>query len=630
MSDIHLHAGAEEVNRLLADAPVGFAFFDRELRHVRINEVLARGNRYSAAEHIGRNLREVNPQFADQAEQALAHVLATGEVVVNDNLVKRVDGQDQYLSVQYSPARERDGSIAGVAVIAVDVTERRLAQRWLERSEARYRTLVQATAMDVWRTDAEGHLIGDMPAWRSVTGQSADEVLGFGWVAGVHPEDRERAWSSWRECMRERCAYVCEYRIGSAATGWRTVVARCLPIIEGDVLVEWVGTTLDITDVRGAEVAREEAFSRLRAEALTLQRSILPEQAFQPEELEVCARYVPGAPGTEVGGDWYDVIPLAAGRVGLVVGDVMGRGVRAAAVMGQLRTAVRAFSRLDLRPAELLGLLDGLVAELKDEQIVTCTYAVYDPGTQLMTLANAGHLPTVVVRRDGESTLVTENVGPPLGLGLGVFTEVEIRLEPGALLALYTDGLVEGRRSDIDQGITALVEVLSDQAEDMEAHCTKVLERLGRSHGHEDDVALLLVRLPLGLEERTRVERLDLPRGIRSVRQARAFCQQLFSGWELEPQVAEAARLVVNELVTNALVHGRPPVSLMLRRTSSMLYVEVFDASGHRPHRRVATAEDEGGRGLHLVAELSERWGVRPAGDGGKAVWVAIALHQQD
>ncbi len=626
MSDIHLHAGAEEVDRLLADAPVGFAYFDRDLRYVRINDVLARGNGFAVDDHIGRTLREINPHVADQAEQALEQVLRTGEVVVNDSLVKGLDGREQYLSVQYSPARERDGSIAGVAVIAVDVTEHRLAQRWLERSEARYRTLVQATAMDVWRTDADGHLIGDMPAWRSVTGQSAEDVLGFGWVAGVHPDDRGRAWSSWQECVRERCAYVCEYRIGTPATGWRTVVARCLPIIEDDVLIEWVGTTLDITDVRGAEVAREEAFSRLRAEALTLQRSILPEQTFQPEELEVCARYVPGAPGTEVGGDWYDVIPLAAGRVGLVVGDVMGRGVRAAAVMGQLRTAVRAFSRLDLPPAELLGLLDGLVAELKDEQIVTCTYAIYDPGTQLMTLANAGHLPTIVVRRDGANTLVRDNVGPPLGLGLGVFTEVEIRLEPGSLLALYTDGLVEGRRSDIDHGIAALVDVLSDQAEAMEAHCTRVLERLGRSQGHEDDVALLLVRLPLDLDERTRVERLDLPRGIRSVRQARAFCQRLFVGWEIDPQVAEAARLVVNELVTNALVHGRSPVSLMLRCTGSMLYVEVFDASGHLPRRRVATADDEGGRGLQLVAELSERWGVRPAGDGGKAVWVAIAL----
>lgn len=385
-----------------------------------------------------------------------------------------------------------------------------------------------------------------------------------------------------------------------------------------------MGTTLGITEARAVEAARAEAFSLLRAEALTLQRSILPEDTFQPEELEVCARYVPGVEGTEVGGDWYDVIPLGAGRVGLVIGDVMGRGVRAAAVMGQLRTAIRAYSRLDIPPAELLGLLDGLVAELKDEQIVTCTYAVYEPATKVVTLASAGHLPPIVVPTDGAAVLVSTKVGAPLGVGIGVFAEHQLTLDPGDELAMYTDGLVESRGADIDAGIATLMDVLAKPYGSMDEQCDAALEQLGRATGRDDDVALLVVRLPETAEARD-VERMDVPRGIRSVRQARRFCVALFLRWQLDHQVADAARLVVNELVTNALLYGGSPVELVLRRTGTMLYVEVFDASGHLPRRRLASTEDEGGRGLHLVASLSQRWGVRPAGDG-KAVWAAILL----
>ncbi len=385
------------------------------------------------------------------------------------------------------------------------------------------------------------------------------------------------------------------------------------------------GHELGISDTEAIEAARAEAFSLLRAEALTLQRSILPEDTFQPEELEVCARYLPGVEGTEVGGDWYDVIPLGAGRVGLVIGDVMGRGVRAAAVMGQLRTAIRAYSRLDIPPAELLGLLDGLVAELKDEQIVTCMYAVFDPATKVMTLASAGHLPPILVRPDRPAILVPSKVGAPLGVGLGVFTEHQISLEPGALLAFYTDGLVERRGVDIDAGITACMGVLEQPADDLDQWCEAVLGRLGPSDGQDDDVALLLVRLPCTDAAIDGVERMEVPRGIRSVRHARRWCLGLFLRWHLSREVADAARLVVNELVSNALLHGRGPIELVLRRTATMLYVEVFDASGHMPRRRLASTDDEGGRGLHLVASLSQRWGVRPAGDG-KSVWVAMSL----
>jgi anti-sigma regulatory factor (Ser/Thr protein kinase) len=213
-------------------------------------------------------------------------------------------------------------------------------------------------------------------------------------------------------------------------------------------------------------------------------------------------------------------------------------------------------------------------------------------------------------------------------VGEEVFVEEQVNLAPGNLLALYTDGLVESRERDIDEGINQLTEVLVAGTGSLEERCDEVLERLGRRSGIGDDVALLLVRLPPESDRRTPAARMHVPRGIQSVAQARAFCTRLFTEWGLSEEVASAALLVVNELVTNALVHGRAPLELLLRRTATRLYVEVVDGSGHLPRRRLAGYDDEGGRGLHLVAALSERWGVRPAGEG-KAVWAAMVLTPQ-
>jgi hypothetical protein len=200
-----------------------------------------------------------------------------------------------------------------------------------------------------------------------------------------------------------------------------------------------------------------------------------------------------------------------------------------------------------------------------------------------------------------------------------------VTLEPAAQLAFYTDGLVECRGADLDSRIATLMGLLEREADDINELCDGVLAQMVRADGGEDDIALLVVRLPATVADRSQAERMAVPRGIRSVRQARRFATALFARWRLKREVGDAARLVVNELVTNALLYGRSPVELVLRRTATMLYVEVFDASGHLPRRRLASTEDEGGRGLHLVAALSQRWGVRPAGDG-KAVWAAISL----
>ncbi|MYS14491.1 PP2C family protein-serine/threonine phosphatase, partial [Streptomyces sp. SID4982] len=226
--------------------------------------------------------------------------------------------------------------------------------------------------------------------------------------------------------------------------------------------------------------------------ALTLQRSLLPQTPpDQPEGLEIAVGYRPAGSGTEVGGDWYDVLPLSDGKVGLVVGDVMGSGVRAAAIMGQLRTTTRALARLDLPPAELLGHLDETAATLS-ESFATCVYAVCDPRRGTCTLSCAGHLPPVLVRSDHEATLLDIPTAAPLGVGGVPFGTLEVKLPEGSLLALYTDGLVETRDDAIDVGLRALCRALEGATGSLQQTCDRLLDTVDHSSG--DDVALLLAR----------------------------------------------------------------------------------------------------------------------------------------
>ncbi len=227
------------------------------------------------------------------------------------------------------------------------------------------------------------------------------------------------------------------------------------------------GSTQDITDQRATEIAMaraeadREAAAREHAIASELQQSLLPPPIFSAEQLEIAAFYQAGVEGTQVGGDWHDVIDLGDGRTALVIGDVMGRGVRAAAVMGQLRAAVRAYARLDLPPGVLIRLLDDTVREISEDTIVTCVYAVYDPAEQTLDYANAGHLPPLLVddRRGARRLLLG---GPPLGAGQHRSIDEQVPMALGTMLVLYTDGLVERRGSNLDTGIDALADLVSN------------------------------------------------------------------------------------------------------------------------------------------------------------------------
>ncbi|MYQ77732.1 MULTISPECIES: SpoIIE family protein phosphatase [unclassified Streptomyces] len=390
-------------------------------------------------------------------------------------------------------------------------------------------------------------------------------------------------------------------------------------------------------------------YRREHERALILQRSLLPPGDPEAAGLDIACRYLPGNTANEVGGDWFDVIELPGHRTALVVGDVMGRGLRAAVAMGELRTAVRTLALLDLEPAEVLSALDEVArglgapgaasasggggaqwparaahksreADLAEVYLATCVYAVYDPVTRRCTFANAGHLPPVVVEPGEAALLLDVPPGMPLGVGGEPFEEVEVELKEGALLALYTDGLVESRDHPLDEGLAALRKALVEPAQPLEDVCDRVLGSLHTRHG-EDDIALLMARIQ-GLPTEA-VGDWRLPREPRSVGRARELARGQLTSWGLDDLV-DTTELLVSELVTNALRYGEGEIRLRLLRDRTLV-CEVWDAGLVQPRRRRARDTDEGGRGLQLVGLLSAAWGARRT-PRGKTVWFELPL----
>ncbi|MEU5837915.1 ATP-binding SpoIIE family protein phosphatase [Streptomyces diacarni] len=402
----------------------------------------------------------------------------------------------------------------------------------------------------------------------------------------------------------------------------------CTPITTSDdsgVLI----FAAEVTDQVEAVERLRASERRQREAAVTLQRSLLPQELEQPDDLRVAATYQPGGTDAAVGGDWYDVITLGAGRTALVIGDVMGRGVRAAAVMGQLRTAVRAYARLDLPPHEVLQLLDDLAAEIDATQIATCVYAVHDPSEGHLSYASAGHVPVLVRDPDGTVRRATDHTGPPLGTGGWLHTSGSVPLPPGAAAVLYTDGLIERRDADIDEGVAALEAAFAGATGSPDIVCDRLLRALGITEDHDDDVAVLVCQHP----ERTGTDAelfhnaaLDLLGGTEAAPRARAFASGVLASWRFPVELRDLGVLAASELVANSLQHGTPPMRLRLRRTDRRLIVEVTDGDDHLPRRRRAEPGDESGRGISIVATIASSWGCRRTPGGGKSVWCEFAL----
>ncbi|MFC9294550.1 SpoIIE family protein phosphatase [Streptomyces sp. NPDC057011] len=374
--------------------------------------------------------------------------------------------------------------------------------------------------------------------------------------------------------------------------------------------------------------------TREHTTTMTLQRSLLPHTLPQQPALEIASRYLPAGTEAGLGGDWFDVIPLSGARVALVVGDVVGHGIRAAATMGRLRTAVRTLADVDLPPDELLTHLDDLIIHLSADDAdrdgsgesaggigTTCLYVVYDPVTRHCTVARAGHPPPAVVSPEGSVYLLDVPAGPPLGLGGLPFETAEVELPEGSILALYTDGLLQPRERDLDEALDSMFAALVRPASSLETVCDRVLTAL-LTHRPDDDVALLVARTRALHSDKVVV--LDLSSDPSVVADARRHATDQLTAWGLE-EAAFVTELLVSELVTNAIRYGQPPIQLRLIHESTTLICEVSDASNTAPHMRRARIFDEGGRGLLLVAQLAQRWGTRHA-PVGKTIWAEQSL----
>ncbi|MEU8542554.1 SpoIIE family protein phosphatase [Streptomyces sp. NPDC048717] len=419
-------------------------------------------------------------------------------------------------------------------------------------------------------------------------------------------------------------------------------------------------------------------FTREHSMAVSLQRSLLPRVLPEQSAVTVAFRYLPAQAG--VGGDWFDVIPLPGARVALVVGDVVGHGVHAAATMGRLRTAVGNFSALDLPPDELLGHLDELLDRLGEENEpagprsgpasnggaaggesgdegsaeggdegesgsgsgsgdrgdgegsggggaprvtgATCLYVIYDPTSGVCTMSSAGHPGPALVRPDGSVEFPSVPPGLPLGIGLGTrpFASVRLKLEPGSKLVLFTDGLVEDRNRDFDTGLALLRTALARPGRSAEQTCADVLAEL-LFPVPSDDIALLVARTHRIDPER--IAEWEVPSDPSEVSPVRTAAARRLAAWGLE-EIGFTAELVLSELITNAIRYGRPPVRVRLVY-DRVLICEVSDGSSTSPHLRHAADTDEGGRGLFLVAQLAQRWGTRYA-HRGKTIWAELAV----
>ncbi|OPC79139.1 protein phosphatase [Embleya scabrispora] len=373
-------------------------------------------------------------------------------------------------------------------------------------------------------------------------------------------------------------------------------------------------------------------FTHEHAAALALQRSLLPHGLPRQTAVEVASRYLPADDRAGVGGDWFDVIPLSGARVALVVGDVAGHGTHAAATMGRLRASVHTLADLDMSPDELLAHLDDLVIRFVDEEGTgeggvdttalgaSCLYAVYDPVSRLCTMARAGHPPPALVHPDGTVEFPDLPAGPPLGLGGLPFEAAELELPEGSLLVLYTDGLVEGRDRDVESGMDRLRASLADPDRPLDELCRSVLGILPQNPP-QDDVALLIARTRK--LDSSKVVSWDLPADPAFVAEARTLAGRQLAEWGLD-EIAFTTELVVSELVTNAIRYASGPIRVRLIRDATLI-CEVSDATSTTPRLRHARTTDEGGRGLFLVAQFTQRWGTRYTTDG-KTIWAELLL----
>ncbi|MEV4970830.1 SpoIIE family protein phosphatase [Streptomyces scopuliridis] len=670
--------------RAFTGSGVPIAIYGTDLRLLHANEELCRviGRTEDDMRALGTGFLPESRTNAE-VQRALRKVLSTGEAMTTRTFHRAsADRRDRAWALSLAPLKDPAGQVTAIVLTGFEITEEYWAREGLALlNEAGMRI---GTTLDVTRTAQE---LASTPVPRFadfISVDLLDSVL-RGDEPTPGPASGDVLMRRVAHCARAREAPEGATRIGEVASyPEASPPARCLATGRAVLTGPWDpdyrawmanrgrhgrlpdlgvhslvaaplvarGSTLGVAlfsrrthtttfaedDLTLAEqlvgraavcIDNARRYTRERGTAETLQRSLLPRGLSPQSAVEVASRYLPADSQYGVGGDWFDVIPLSGSRVALVVGDVVGHGIHASATMGRLRTAVRTLADIDLPPDELLTHLDDVVGRLasentdpvSDEDIgASCLYAVYDPVSRLFCAARAGHPPPALATPDGTVSLLELPGGPPLGLGDLPFESAEFEIPEGSTIVLYTDGLIENRTHDITSSIDELCEILTHPSPSLETTCDTVLRTL-LAPRPEDDVALLLARtraLDAG-----QVVTWKLPAEPALVSDARDHAITQLATWGLE-ELTFTTELVISELFTNAILHAEGPVQLRLIRDRA-LTCEVSDTSTTAPHLRRARVYDEGGRGLLLVAQLTDRWGTRQI-PSGKAIWAELAL----
>jgi PAS domain S-box-containing protein len=504
------------------------------------------------------------------------------------------------------------GEFVGYVGTATDIHERRSMEEALRESEASFRDLADTAPAMMWTTDEEGLVTFVNEGWMRFTGTNLEDELGESWQLGVHPDDADAVLSTWNQERAERRPWEREYRLLHHSGEYRWIVDRGVPRYEGGRYVGYVGTAIDIHERKTMEGRLLEVYQREHKIAETLQRSLLPERLPQIEGLQLAARYLPGARGAAIGGDWYDVLERPDGRVALVVGDVVGHGLRAAATMGQLRNAFRAYGLVESSPAEVVARINRLVMSGVEDAMATVVYLVLDRETGEVSYSCAGHPPPLVLTPDGPHFLEGGRSVPIGASDPAVFHEASAVLPPGSALLLYTDGLVERRDVGLEERLGRLAEVAGSAADDLDALCERVIQVVLGEGDPGDDVALLAVRPLPAASERISLTLPAEPGSLAGLR--RRLARFLHATGASEAEQYELT-LTICEAAGNAIEHAYGP-------SDATFEVEVAFAGGEL----VATVRDSGswrdkrgehrGRGLNIIEELMDEVQVAADADG--------------
>jgi serine phosphatase RsbU (regulator of sigma subunit) len=657
------------------------AFFDTDRRYLRLNDLAARLIGMEEAKLQGQTFPFGSPDGLDEsgAARALREVVETGNPIRFETYMRGPHGvRERAWSLELWPVRDAAGEMYAIGVAGFDNSEQYWARQRLaildeaavsigtsldlETTARELTELVVPRIADFAGVDLLADVIlGEEPAaedaetqvalrrvaHRSIAHDIPDAAIGLG---ATHPHSTDspaaQALRTGQPVLRgpspgprrwEPTPDWAVQRRGEAAASLLAVPLIARETTLGVAVL--VRTRADPFDGDDVSLARELAsraavcidnarrYTHERSTALALQASLLPHRQSPQSAVDVACRYRPADSRAGVGGDWFDIIPLSGARVGLVVGDVVGHGIRASATMGRLRTAVRTLADVDLPPDELLAHLDDLVLRLSgehdengDETGATCLYAVYDPVSRTLTAATAGHPPPVLVSPDGATQILEMSAGPVLGVGGLPFEAVELEIPEGSHIALYSDGLVEGTAHDPELGIERLRGILSGSRSTLEEHCDRVLEAMVPEHP-SDDIAFVLARTRALHADR--VHTWDLPADAEVVGEIRHLATDQLDAWGLG-ESGFVTELVVSELVTNAIRYGAAPIRLRLIYDRTLI-CEVADANPTSPHLRRARVFDEGGRGLLLVAQLTNNWGTRHT-PAGKVIWAEQSL----